>query len=386
MIMATSWAQSRCRDVVEELSQAGLAWDAFCHEAVPPLRAAVGFDCWCLTLCDPGNALPAHGVADNPPVGGALGRFWHIEYQLPDVNKHAWLGQNHRLVGILSAATRSDLARSTRWQQLLGPGGLGDELRAAVVADRVCWGELTFYRQRRTEPFSDDDAAFVSGLIPALAGAARGAWRAPSPPGTEPVTRPGVIVVSPADQIAAATPIARIWLERIGPDYRSQVQALTARLRADAGTPGSPTATLCTRTRDGQWIELHAAPLSPPARGDVAISVQAARPETTTAILMRAHTLSRREREVTSLLLRGLSAAEIAARLHISGHTARDHLKAIYAKTGARGRGRLAAQLAPRNDRDPESLDRSANGEELAGRPGQARRTERHQTSGEAGP
>ena len=349
--MATSWVQSRCREAIEDLSQADLAWDAFCDEAVPRLRAAVGFDCWCLTLCDPGNALPANGLADNPPVGSALGRFWHIEYHLPDANKHAWLARNHRHVGILSAATRSDLARSTRWQQLLGPGGLGDELRGAVVADGACWGGLSFHRERRTGPFSDDDTAFVSGLLPALAGAARAAWRVPSPPGPKPVTQPGVIVVSSADQIAAATPSARIWLERIGPDHRSQVHALTARLRADLRTGVSRTAPLRARTRDGQWIELHAAPLSSP-RCDIAISVQAARPEATTAILMRAYALSRREREVTMLLLRGLTAAEVAAALHISGHTTRDHLKAIYAKTGARGRGRLAARLAPRDDPD----------------------------------
>lgn len=345
--MATSWVQSRCREVIEDLSRADLAWDAFCAEAVPRLRAAVGFDCWCLTLCDPGNGLPADGVADNPPVGGALGRFWHIEYHLPDVNKHAWLARNHRHVGILSAATHSDLARSTRWHQLLGPGGLGDELRGAVVADGACWGGLTFHRERRTAPFCDDDAAFVSGLTPALAGAARAAWRTPSRPGTDPVTKPGVIVVSPADRIAAATPTARVWLERIGRDHPSRVHAVTARLRAGRRAGNPATATLRTRTRDGQWIEMHAAPLPSPGRDDVAISVQAARPETTTAILMRAYALSRREREVTTLLLRGLSTAEIAATLSISGHTAHDHLKAIYAKTGARGRVRLTARLAP---------------------------------------
>lgn len=350
--MATSWVQSRCREGIEDLSQACLAWDAFCDEAVPRLRATVGFDCWCLSLNDPGNALPAHGVAHTPPVFRALGRFWHIEYQLPDVNKHAWLARNHGHVGTLSATTRGDLALSTRWDQLLGPGGLGDELRASMVAGRVCWGALTFYRERREAPFSDDDATFVSGLMPALAMAARGAWRAPSPPGAGPVTQPGVIVVSAAGQIAAATPVARTWVKRIGPDYLSRVHALAARLRAGHHAGASPTATLRARTRDGQWIELHAAPLPSPGRDDVAISMQAARPETTTAILMRAYALSRREREVTTLLLRGLSTAEIAATLNISGHTAHDHLKAIYAKTGTRGRGRLVARLAPRDDRD----------------------------------
>jgi DNA-binding CsgD family transcriptional regulator len=350
MIMATSWVQNRCREFIEDLSQADLAWDAFCDEAVPRLRAAVGFDCWCLTLCDPGNALPAHGVAYTPPVFAALGRFWQIEYQLPDVNKHAWLARDHRHVGILSAATGSDLVRSTRWQQLLGPGGLGDELRASIIADHACWGAMTFSREQRAGPFADDDAEFVTGLMPALAAAAQGAWRAPSRPGAKPVTQPGVIVISQAGQITAATPIAGVWLDRMGPDYLSRVHALTASLRAGQQAGVSPAATLRTRTRDGQWIELHAAPLSSSGHGDVAISVQAARPETMTAILMRAYALSRRERQVAMLLLRGLSATEIAAALHISGHTARDHLKAIYAKTGARGRGRLAVRLAPRDD------------------------------------
>jgi DNA-binding CsgD family transcriptional regulator len=355
--MATSWVRNGCRLALAELSQAGLSWEAFCGAAVPRLRAAVGFDCWCLTLCDPGNALPAWGVANNPPVGAALGRFWQIEYQLPDVNKLAGLARDRRHVAILSVATGGDLAHSTRWDQLLGPGGLGDELRASLVTGgvgRECWGTLGVYRERRAASFADGDAAFVAALIPELAAAARGAWRAGCAPGIAPVSQPGVIVVNRAGQLAASTAVARTWLDRIGPDAHSQVHALTARLHAGPSRVNVvPTATLRTRTRDGQWIEMHAERLSSPGRDDVAISVQAARPEATTEILMRAYGLSRREREVTRLLLRGLSAAEIAGALYITGNTVRDHLKAVYLKTGASGRGRLAMRLAPRDDAAP---------------------------------
>lgn len=344
--MATSWVQSRCRDAVEHLSQAGLAWDTFCHEAATPMRDAIGFESWCLALLDPGNGLPSRGVADTP-LGGVLGHFWNLEYRHPDVNQHAWLATNHNHVGVLSAATGGDLARSARWDQLLGPHGLGDELRAAVVAGRARWGSLTFYRGRQASPFSDDEAAFVSELLPALAMAARRAWRSPSRPGAVPLTQPGVIVVDRVGEIQAATPIARSWLERIGPDSVSHVYALTARLGARQHAI-APTTTMRTRTPDGQWIELHAAPLSSPA-GEVAISVQAARPEAVTPVLMRAYGLSPREREVTELLLQGRSGAEIAKTLHISGHTTRDHLKSIYAKTGAGGRARLGLRLAPRD-------------------------------------
>jgi len=39
----------------------------------------------------------------------------------------------------------------------------------------------------------------------------------------------------------------------------------------------------------------------------------------------------------------GPRADEIAARLHISRHTLRDHVKAIFAKVGAKSRSELTA-------------------------------------------
>ncbi|HJN74282.1 MAG TPA: helix-turn-helix transcriptional regulator [Myxococcota bacterium] len=42
--------------------------------------------------------------------------------------------------------------------------------------------------------------------------------------------------------------------------------------------------------------------------------------------------LSEREREVCDLLLKGLSAVQVGESLHISPHTARNHMKAIFRK------------------------------------------------------
>jgi DNA-binding CsgD family transcriptional regulator len=60
---------------------------------------------------------------------------------------------------------------------------------------------------------------------------------------------------------------------------------------------------------------------------------------------LRAYALSERERQVASLAIDGLQAKEIAAALHISPHTAKDHLKAIFRKTRSHARQELAARL-----------------------------------------
>ncbi|MFI9151030.1 LuxR C-terminal-related transcriptional regulator [Streptomyces sp. NPDC053367] len=55
--------------------------------------------------------------------------------------------------------------------------------------------------------------------------------------------------------------------------------------------------------------------------------------------------LSRREREILELLAEGESNAAVAARLGISGHTVKDHIRAVYAKLGVRNRIQAARVL-----------------------------------------
>ena len=55
--------------------------------------------------------------------------------------------------------------------------------------------------------------------------------------------------------------------------------------------------------------------------------------------------LTKREGEITRLVMGGLSTAGVSEELHITPNTVRDHFKAIFDKVGVRSRRELVAQV-----------------------------------------
>jgi DNA-binding CsgD family transcriptional regulator len=102
------------------------------------------------------------------------------------------------------------------------------------------------------------------------------------------------------------------------------------------------------QTSDGRWVVVQVTPLTDSRRlaGGFVVTVEPARSVELATLLMRAWTLSARERHVARLVIGGLSSDEIAAALYISPHTVRDHLKAIFDKVGVHRRRDLVATLA----------------------------------------
>ena len=62
-------------------------------------------------------------------------------------------------------------------------------------------------------------------------------------------------------------------------------------------------------------------------------------------LIVDAYGLTKREGEITQLVLRGLSTAEVSEELHITPNTVRDHFKAIFDKVGVRSRRELVGQI-----------------------------------------
>lgn len=342
-------AARRAEASIARLSAQTAPWRELAPALAAALRGAVGFDCFSLCQHDPVARMPAGGVADNHVLASQQRRFWQIEIQSPDVNKSDHLADAATPVAALSAATGGDLARSTRWAELLGPGGLGDELRAVLVLDGRWWSSLSLYRERRSPAFTERDAATIGRVAPAIAAVARAAWTIPAPPSPS-APAPGTILVSADGRTISATVTARTLLRQLDPaneDKGAVVSAAAARLSVPGQTGQHATALRSlARGIDGAWLQIDAARLDPPAgEAAVAITVQPAAPEAVTELLMHAHALTTRERQVVRLALAGASTADIAAQLFLSRHTVSDYLKAIFTKTGTHSRQELALHL-----------------------------------------
>jgi DNA-binding CsgD family transcriptional regulator len=351
--MVSAWTRDCTRAALEKLSGARLDWPAFGEQAAGLLRRSVGFDGWCLAQTDPASLLAVRAVTENSPTKASQQRFWLIEQQLPDVNKLGWLARSGRPVGALSAATGGDLARSRRWDEIMRPEGVIDELRAALTIGGYCWGSLTLYRESGGS-FTDADIQHLGQVRGAVAAGARGSWAVRNiGPGARRADGPGTIIVTTAGTPLTATVEASRWLARISPDPRASqaiIYALTALLTApEPGHDARPAAQVRTRTADGQWLDICASPLAPAVPGcDIAVTIQAASAARISALLMRAYALSARERQIASLLLSGHTPTEIAGALHISLYTAKDHMKAIFHKTGTHSRPELTRCLTGR--------------------------------------
>lgn len=90
---------------------------------------------------------------------------------------------------------------------------------------------------------------------------------------------------------------------------------------------------------------LHGTQLSGAAGELTAVMIEPARAAEVAPLIVQAYGLSERERDVTHLVLFGLSTTEIAQRMGISPFTVQDYLKAIFRKVNVHSRQELVARI-----------------------------------------
>jgi DNA-binding CsgD family transcriptional regulator len=355
--MDGSSSAERVRREIIRLCHAGLDSRTFRVESVKRLRKAIPVDATFFATADPATLLFTGAVQDDV-LTQATPQFLENEFLKDDSVKFARLARGRSPVDSLGAATGGELDLSPRYREILAPMDLGDELRAALVVGSKCWGFMCLHRERSSPNFTPAEAAFLAKLAPHLAEGLRTALLV----GDARVTPlssdgPGLVLLADDLSLAAITPAAERWLAEVAEaewpgalELPGAVYAVAARLLAlERGTSPAPPELIPRmrlRTASGRWLVLHASRLrTTDAEGQIAVIFEEARPSEIAPLIVDAYGLTRREGEITRLVLRGLSTAEVSGELHITPNTVRDHFKSIFDKVGVRSRRELVGQV-----------------------------------------
>jgi DNA-binding CsgD family transcriptional regulator len=321
-------------------------------ELLAEVRRMVPFDAYAWLLTDPQTSVGSAPLADVPCLP-ELPDLIRLKY-LTEVNR--WTRLNDPPVALLHDATGGDKSRSLLWRGLLSTYGVGD-VASLVMRDRFgCWGFLDLWRSGASSRFGPAEAAYLSAFAPPVTSAVRRAQAnafAQGPAPGSPFPGPVVLLLSADLRVLRQTPPTERYLRELLPpeEGRPPVPAsaynVAAQLLAtEAGVdPNPPWARV--HMSGGLWLTLRAARLGeqgPPAERDIAVTIEATPPAGRLALFALACGLSARERDLLDHLVTGIDTRQIAARMFVSEHTVQDHLKSIFAKTGARSRRALLSR------------------------------------------
>jgi DNA-binding CsgD family transcriptional regulator len=340
----------RVKREIVALCSSGLDAGALYPAAMRQIGRLVPYDRICWHTVDPVTRLFTSATEQNL---GHEPRLPTYEYEIPDVNKWAYLAGRPLPAGVLSRATHGHPEQSPRFRDLLAPRGVAHELRASLVSDGRCWGCLGLYRDRGSPDFAEEDAAFVAETGAHIAAGVRRALLlnalAMPRPGSD---VPGVLILDAAGEVSAMNTTAEELISLFPDDFEPPGQpvphivlAVAAQARrAACGVDGIP-ARSRARTVTGQWVVLHGTCLGDMPGAPTAVIIEPARPAVLAELIVLAYGFTPREREVTRLVILGLSTTDIAQELHLSPFTVQDYLKGIFDKAGVRTRRELVATV-----------------------------------------
>ena len=301
---------------------------------------AVPYDTGVWFATDPATLLFTEAWVDGFDASACVPWFHH-ELALDDVNLFRELA-GRRGAAVLSR-TCDDPTESPRWRELMRPMGLDAEVRLTADDPSGTWGAVELHREVGAPDFDETETALLTALGPVIAEGLRRVVVHRSALEGRHVDGPGLLLVAPDGTVSAGTAAGDAWLSLLVSTVPGSRPSALMCLVALAQAPADRPRRLRVRAADGRWVTLHAAPLS--SGEGAAIIVEPSGPGDVAELLARAHGLTPREREVALGLARGESTEALSARLFLSPHTVRDHLKAVFRKVGVASRAELVAHL-----------------------------------------
>ena len=355
-VPSTLTAQRVASDV-EVLARGGLDVATFLSEVDVSIGRAVPHVGACYATMDPATQL----LTSTFKFGDLRGRdnrddeWGEIEYGATEPTAFQVLARQSVPAAGSHASTGGDIVASRRMREYMLPYfGYTDELRTVARTESHAWGGVALFRGADDHPFDANEISFMASLSPALAAGLRmsmlaemGASGAADDHGG-----PAVVIVDAENRVRQISMGAELRLEQMVSGTTqtgalSTIWAIASRARAHADGRVELPPRIRVRAADGTWLVLHGAPMASRSgvTGDVVITIEEARPLEVVPLVMAAIDLTRRERDVTRLVLQGLDTKAIAAALNLSAYTVQDHLKAVFGKAGVRSRRELLARL-----------------------------------------
>lgn len=343
----------------ELLARAAKATDALSMfaEASNQLRRLMPYDAAVWRVTDPVTGMMTAPIrAENLDEGGCA-VYWESELFTENVNLFRDLAQAPVPVAGLRQTTGDLPARSTLYQDFMRPRGLQDELRAVLRVGGRPQGHISLFRAKGREAFGAAETGLIAGLLTPLAKKLR-SFSEPTPQRLpDALHGPGLLLFDVSGALLSANDDARAHLDDLpeGPSVPSPmglripvwVQSTAMKARAIAQERDRGQARVRIRTRTGRWLVCHASCLrqADGTLGASAVVIEPAKTSEIVPLLVDAFELTDRETEVTQCIARGLPTGEIAEQLHLSPHTVRDHIKAVFEKVGVSSRGELVGKL-----------------------------------------
>ena len=355
-----AWSFERLQEEIAILGSRGLPRHEYLAELAPRLRRVIGSDATCWHTLDPQTRLltsdhPAELVErgvftpDNVQAAGEL--IIRSEYVVDDENTFAQLASRRVPVATLVQATRGDPRRSVRYRELLEPSGIPHELRAAFVIRGRVWGAVHVARREVSGAFTQRDVDALARVAGQIAHGIRGSLRFDAARRASGTEAPGLLVLDAGDEIELLSAPAGPLLESLSTGVNrlqhgqlpSAVLALASFLRSQDPAKASG-GSVVTVPGSAGWVTLHGSRPAPDA-DRVAIVIEPASGPRSATLRLEAHGATPREREVATLLARGLTNPEIAEALCLSPHTVQDHTKSLFEKLGVGSRQELVARV-----------------------------------------